>query len=228
MNGFWSGRGVYGPSEMTWNISTTNLTHDDIVDITAAWRETMALAHEAILREGAFNWQMLAGTSIADGQATPENCLEYFRASCSPPHAVLDRPLLYYATINNPPGDPGAMLCPAQDLASFLLVRGKFAWLGTGWLGCGFSKKGANGGTCCSGDGTKCRPATAEGGCAASAAADGGFYARPREWDLDYGVPLGKCAETVPGSSGVFVREWSKARVSMDCNKWEAGFVWKN
>jgi hypothetical protein len=25
---------------------------------------------------------------------------------------------------------------PVEDLASFLLVRGKFAWLGAGWAGC--------------------------------------------------------------------------------------------
>ena len=35
--------------------------------------------------------------------------------------------------------------------------------------------------------------------------------------DRDYGVPLERARETSPGSQ-VFVREWSKATVQMDCN----------
>ena len=34
-------------------------------------------------------------------------------------------------------------------------------------------------------------------------------------------MPLGLCRETVPGVSGVFVREFEHANVSMDCGKWE-------
>ncbi len=33
-------------------------------------------------------------------------------------------------------GDPGNLTSPEQDIANFLLVRGPFAWLGHGWLGC--------------------------------------------------------------------------------------------
>ena len=38
------------------------------------------------------------------------------------------------------------------------------------------------------------------------------------ELHADYGVPVGNCSEV--GDSGVFVREFSKASVSMDCNAW--------
>ena len=44
-------------------------------------------------------------------------------------------------------------------------------------------------------------------------------YQRPAALDTDYGKPLGLCSETAP-NSGVFVREWSKANVSMDCSTW--------
>ena len=40
---------------------------------------------------------------------------------------------------------------------------------------------------------------------------------RAKEWDEDYGEPLGVCKETAVGS-GVFEREWSKATVKWDCN----------
>ena len=45
---------------------------------------------------------------------------------------------------------------------------------------------------------------------------------RPAAMDADYGVPVDvQCRETVPGKSGIFVREWSKASVQLDCNKWQ-------
>jgi len=76
-----------------------------------------------------------------------------------------------------------------QDLATFLLARGPYAWLGYGWLGCG----------------------NAAGGCSS------GMYQRPTELDLDYGEPTEQCRETGVGT-GVFQREWTKASVEMDCN----------
>jgi hypothetical protein len=42
----------------------------------------------------------------------------------------------------------------------------------------------------------------------------------------DYGVPLGNCSETAPGS-GVFAREWSRASVSMDCASWTGAVTMK-
>lgn len=43
-------------------------------------------------------------------------------------------------------------------------------------------------------------------------------YPRPKELEVDYGVPVDEsCHETAEGS-GVFERAWSKAAVSMDCN----------
>ena len=120
----------------------------------------------------------------------------------------------------SPHPDPGGvnglkygLLYPKEDLASFMLVRGGFAWLGTGWLGCGLQ---ANASSCCSGDGKTCR--RSGGSCAAAMS---GFYERPAELDWDFGVPQGSCRETAPGS-GVFERQWSKSKVSMDCKDFTA------
>ena len=44
-------------------------------------------------------------------------------------------------------------------------------------------------------------------------------YTFPEEMRLDYGVPVGLCVETEPGSA-VFTREWTKASVKMDCNSY--------
>ena len=53
-------------------------------------------------------------------------------------------------------------------------------------------------------------------------------YQFPDALNVDYGEPVGGalCAETKPGS-GVFTREWTKASVSMDCNKWAPSIVMK-
>ena len=41
------------------------------------------------------------------------------------------------------------------------------------------------------------------------------------------GEPVDKvCKETAP-NSGIFTREWSKADVKMDCNKWEPTITMK-
>jgi hypothetical protein len=42
-------------------------------------------------------------------------------------------------------------------------------------------------------------------------------WALPVEWDRDYGLPHGPCAETGVGT-GVFTRSWEKAMVSWDCH----------
>ena len=44
-------------------------------------------------------------------------------------------------------------------------------------------------------------------------------YSNPPELTYDYGTPLGLCNETQP-NSGIFVRQYTKATVQMDCNTW--------
>ena len=91
----------------------------------------------------------------------------------------------------NTSGNPARLEDLAQDLANFLLVRGDYAYLGHGWLGC--SK----------------------------------FYHFPPELNADYGTPTGLCSETAAGS-GVFVREWTRSTVQMDCNSWTPTITMKS
>merc|ERR1711907_722778 len=79
---------------------------------------------------------------------------------------------------------------PTQDIANFLLIRGPYAFLGHGWLGC--SRE----------------------------------YEVPEQINWDYGTPLGLCKETAH-HSGVFVREWTKATIQMDCNTWTPNITLK-
>eukprot|EP01049_Picozoa_sp_SAG25_P011039 SAG25_NODE_1285_length_3416_cov_3.811275_4_plen_117_part_00 len=89
-----------------------------------------------------------------------------------------------------------------EQVAEFLLMRGPWAYLGTGWVGC-----------------------APVGGPDAMGSNDTN-YSRPVAWDRDYGVPLGLCRETSKGS-GIFAREWSKATVSIDCKTAKTRIVMK-
>ena len=78
----------------------------------------------------------------------------------------------------------------AMDLAIFLATRGPFSWLGYGWMGCGCGWEHGGKMPC-------------------------DIYQRPAALDEDYGIPTGLCRETRPGQ---FVREWTKATVTVNCN----------
>lgn len=86
--------------------------------------------------------------------------------------------------------------------ASFLLARGDYAWIGTGYIGCGTGGRSP----VCSQPQQQC-PTTE--------------YLRPAALDVDYGQPAGLCAEE-PGKAGVFTRHYSRAEITLDCNKWVA------
>ena len=85
-----------------------------------------------------------------------------------------------------------------EDLVTFLLARGDFAWIGYGWIGC----------------------------------APQAEYYRPPALDVDYGVPVGNATckavrNKGGGISGRFMREYTKATVSFDCNTMEAVITMK-
>jgi hypothetical protein len=76
-----------------------------------------------------------------------------------------------------------------EDVANFLLVRGRYAYLGNGWTVC-----------------------------------DHGYEYPAEQFNADYGEPLGLAKEA---QGGVFVREWSKATVQMDCNSYTPTITFK-
>ena len=94
--------------------------------------------------------------------------------------------------------DPFPLPAVTQDVAQFLLVRGPYAWLGHNWMGC-FNEFAAQ---------KRVIPTAS--------------LLRPPELDVDYGTPIDPvCKETGP-NSGVFVRNYTKVSVEMDCNSWTA------
>ena len=125
-----------------------------------------------------------------------------------------------------------------QHLASFLLIRGPYAWLGWAWLGCGNFPYRPKGTSCGKGFFFPVMEYW-------RAPSDILFCARLRfvllllfalfyvlddtfwtELDVDYGTPLETC-HPVKGEAGVFAREYTKSSVRVDCNKWEGTVTMK-
>jgi hypothetical protein len=106
---------------------------------------------------------------------------------------------LFYGLSPGASSPPDELPLLAQDIAGFQLVRSAYSWLGHGWLGTGSNEP------------------------------QGFFtYSFPDELNADFGAALNLCTETVPGSSGVFVREFEKATVQMDCSLFKPTITWKS
>ena len=169
-----------------------------LVQLTVDYQANMKALREATLKAGKFAWQMLwtggaddsiGGTGLTT-LVTKDTCTQKLRTMCDANSPAQTRAMAYGlsggdTSIRNPEF--------GQDLANFLLTRGKYSFLGWGWKGC--SKE----------------------------------YHFPTELNYDYGVPvgvangdgLGLCKETAPGSE-IFVREYTKSTVVMDCTVYVA------
>ena len=121
------------------------LTPADLAQLTASYEANMAALRARTLAEGKFSWQMLWSGGAPDtvGSTCPSplvrnaTCAADLRALCSAssPQQV-NRTLLYAFAPGGCGGSPDVLPDFDNDLANFLLVRGPYAYLGTGWLGC--------------------------------------------------------------------------------------------
>ena len=193
----WSGHGGWGcsltspfggPSEMNGNCTIDmGLSATDIADITEAWHQNFVTAKAVAVGAGGFEWHLLEAVS-SPVRGSLDECKAFFREACSPHSTAYDSALMVRFTYGSKPGY-GAPYWQ-EDLATFLLIRGPF-----GWIGHDFST------------------------CALDAERVGGpdqLYERPSALDADYGEPRGLCAED-GRDSGMFRRGWSNADVSYDC-----------
>ena len=85
----------------------------------------MALLRRSIYCDSRrYNWQAFgAGDEVSSG-VTASTCAVWMRAMCAP--AARQRQRLVAIDAAH----------PAQSVASFLIVRGDYWWLGYGWRGC--------------------------------------------------------------------------------------------
>lgn len=200
----WSAR---GPSEEAWPCSPrgsgagrcSGLSASDIEQIRNGWAANMEAVQTAIVAKNGFDWQNFR--SIRSPKRS--DCSSFLRAQClpdSPSQASAVQFRLAYQYNKDYSG--GHLTQFSLDLAFFLATRGPYAWLGYGWMGCG-----------CGWEHDGKMPCD--------------IYERPSALDVDYGTPKGLCAED-PSESGVFVRNWTKAVVTIDCNKYTTDIEMKS
>lgn len=185
-----------GPSEIQADcLLDMGLTVDDVLALNAGWRETTAAAMRAVVAGGGWVWQMFSSGNALPRGAKGPGCTASLSAACLESSTQQTRMCFHGLTLNDTHA-PGSLVDPDGDVARFLLTRGPHAYLGTGWVGCE-PDDGADGG------------------------GHNQTYARPAAFDRDYGEPVGLCAAD-PDRPGRFVRRWSRAIVSHDCNTGES------
>lgn len=127
-----------GPSEE--DAGAVNATGVNATEMTLFWNASFTAMAESVIAHGGFAWQLMldGGGQTAPGrnQTDPQpQCAEWLRANCGPDAPFLAAPLFFgFTRVKHSQSFP----LPAfeQDLATFLLVRGPYAWLGYGWVGC--------------------------------------------------------------------------------------------
>jgi hypothetical protein len=141
---YWTPSGGF-PDPFPNMTEDTGLTPEEQYNIYQSYTANMAVIYDELLKRGQFSWQQLW-----NGQGSPDekngcctsplvkkdSCAASLRALCSATSPAQTRYMKYAFTPGGCQGDPGNLTDPLQDIANFLLVRGPYALLGHGWLGC--------------------------------------------------------------------------------------------
>ena len=141
------------------------MTPEDIQDMMANWRKTMDTANNAVIDAGGYTWRLFYNNwTCAQAPFKKHECEEYMTEVCSP-EAPMEKNALFYGfsgmtgcsgpnandssrnealpgfvpslPLSSNPLDHDPIIDKLQHLASFLLIRGPYAWIGWAWLGCG-------------------------------------------------------------------------------------------
>jgi len=136
-----------GPTEYEAHcVEDMGLTKNELVDLTNAYWSNMDAVRKAVISRGKFSWQQLwtgQGNSNRDiGDTCPSpfvkntTCTADLRKLCMSTAPPQTRFMMYAFAPGGCRTDPSHLTEFESDLANFLLVRGPYAALGHGWLGC--------------------------------------------------------------------------------------------
>jgi len=136
-----------GPTEYEAHAAQDmGLSTSELTTLTNAYWENMQQVYKEVLSRGKFAWQLLwtgQGSSERDIAATcpgplvqNTSCAADLRKLCQANSPAQTRFMMYAFTPGKCRMDPSTLPDFEQDLANFLLVRGPYAALGHGWLGC--------------------------------------------------------------------------------------------
>lgn len=132
--GFCDHSPIGGPTEENYYCTEDmGLTQADTTAIRNGWMGTIDEVKASVVAGGGFAWQSFVNLH------TPNkgDCASFLRSQCK----AGSRSQYYQsATLHQFTSIPTKPLYPLpafeEDLATFLLLRGPYAWLGYGWVGC--------------------------------------------------------------------------------------------
>jgi len=139
---------VSGPTEYEPHcVQDMGLSAADLVTMTNAFWSNMAEVFDVVISRGKFSWQQLwtgqttdsvqdIGTNCGSPLVQKATCADNLRSLCQPNSRTQYRFMMYSFFPGQCNMDPSVLSEFDQDLANFLLVRGPYAVLGHGWLGC--------------------------------------------------------------------------------------------
>lgn len=136
-----------GPSEYeAHSVADMGFSKADLVALTDAYHSNMAEVYNTVLKRGKFSWQQLwtgqsqspnnRGGTCPGPLVEQATCAADLRKLCQKTSPAQTRFMMYAFTPGKCKMDPSKLEFFEQDLANFLLVRGPYAALGHGWLGC--------------------------------------------------------------------------------------------
>ena len=197
---------VQGPTTEIEPHSQTDmgLSDEDIQHITLEWNRTMTRVHQLLLNNNAYTWSLIPGQENANAMPlllTSTACVDLLQEACREDSKWQQLPLLFGLSVSS----QHELVQLQQDLAFFQLARGPYAYLGWGVWGMTwpFNPERAHGAL----------PPLPHG------------VPLPKDLFQDYGEPTGVWEEVY---DGVFVRDWTKARVQLNCRSFEAQVSFKD
>jgi len=136
-----------GPTEYEQHsVEDMGLSKSELAEITNAYWSNMEQVYKAVLQKGKFSFQQFwngQGSNIRDiGTTCPgplvqkATCAADLRKLCTASSPAQTRFMMYAFSPGKCNMDPSVLPEFEKDLANFLLVRGPYAVLGHGWLGC--------------------------------------------------------------------------------------------
>jgi hypothetical protein len=127
---------VQGPTEIDiHNQVDMGLSDKDVADLTIGWLNNMEVVQKAILEAGGYTWSLIPGQDNANAQPmliNSTNCILFMNMSCTAKNPFLAAPLLAGLSYNHTLAKFTAL---KQQVASFLLMRGDYAYIGWGEWG---------------------------------------------------------------------------------------------
>jgi len=130
-----------GPSEENSScINDMGFTQQDVNEQTDGWKLTMLAVQQAVIKAGGWSWAWFLPAKPAPTNGNKGECTAYFNHPTTKSYAAgaIQMSMAHTLTHGTTPASLGSYkyTTPVEDTASFLLVRGEYAWLGAGWAGC--------------------------------------------------------------------------------------------